>query len=179
VAVDWGIEHVQERFCRGSCDDGGEDGNVSTKSGQTAAWAIFFGVAVDLFSDGVMIGAGSTISFGLGVLLALGQVPADVPEGFATIATFRRQGVGRKRRLLLAAAFIVPILLGATVGYWGVRGQLEVVKLALLAFTAGVLLTVVIEEMVPQAHREADSRLAALLLVGGFALFALLSSYLE
>lgn len=31
-----------------------------------APWAIFFGVAVDLFSDGVMIGTGSTISLSLG-----------------------------------------------------------------------------------------------------------------
>ena len=141
-------------------------------------WAIFFGVAVDLFSDGVMIGAGSTITVSLGLLLALGQVPADIPEGFATIATFRRQGVSRRTRVLLAAAFAVPVLLGATVGYWVVQGQPEVVKLALLAFTAGILLTVTVEEMIPEAHAGADSRWATLGLIGGFALFAFLSSYL-
>lgn len=36
-----------------------------------------------------MIGAGTTIRAGLGLLLAVAQVPADVPEGFATIANFR------------------------------------------------------------------------------------------
>lgn len=164
IAVDTAIEIAAKRTGR---DSG------------AGPWAIYFGVAVDLFSDGVMIGAGSTISTSLGLLLALGQVPADVPEGFATIASFRDQGLSRRSRLWLAASFALPILVGATVGYWAVRGQPEAIKLALLAFTAGVLLTVTIEEIVPEAHQGKDSRLATSFLIGGFALFALLSSYLS
>ena len=141
-------------------------------------FVIFFGVAVDLFSDGIMIGTGTSIEFGLGLLLALGQTPADVPEGFAAIATFKNAGVGRKNRILVAAAFTVPIMLGVTVGYWGVRGQSELVKFSLLAFTAGVLTTVVVEEIVPESHKEGpDSRLATAFFIGGFALFALLAEY--
>lgn len=186
VLADWTVEHVQERFSRSAAapadspDGAGEGGaGEPVRPSSSAAWAIFFGVAVDLFSDGVLIGTGATISFSLALLLALAQVPADVPEGFATIATFKRQGVPRTRRLLLSASFAIPILLGATVGYWGVRDAAEIVKLSLLAFTAGILLTVVIEEMVPEAHREGDSRWAALALVGGFALFAAIAAYTE
>jgi ZIP family zinc transporter len=142
-------------------------------------WAIFFGVAVDLFSDGVMIGAGSTVTFSLGLLLAMGQVPADVPEGFATIASFRRRGVPRRARLLLCAAFAIPILFGATIGFWVVRGQSDEVKFALLAFTAGVLLTVTVEEILPEAHEtSAESRWATSCLIVGFSIFTLLTSYL-
>ena len=164
MLVDWLISVVRQRL-------GGDPANAGP-------WVIFFGVAVDLFSDGVMIGTGSTLSLGLGLLLALGQVPADVPEGFATIATFKNQGIPRRTRLLLAAALTIPIFLGATIGYWAVRGQPEIVKMSLLAFTAGILTTVVVEEIVPEAHEGEDSRWAALALVGGFALFALLSVYL-
>ncbi|WP_312620768.1 ZIP family metal transporter [Haloarcula sp. 1CSR25-25] len=139
---------------------------------------IFAGVAVDLFSDGVMIGAGSTISLGLGLLLALGQVPADIPEGFATIATFKSKGVPRRTRLLLSLSFALPIFLGVTVGYWLVRGQPAIVKFGLLAFTAGILLTVAVEEIIPEAHKEGEARLAAVALVGGFALFTFISIYL-
>jgi ZIP family zinc transporter len=141
-------------------------------------WAIYFGVAVDLFSDGLMIGTGATISFGLGLLLALGQVSADLPEGFATIAAFKRRGVARRTRLLIAAAFAVPVFLGATIGFWAVRDAPEIVKLAVLAFTAGILLTVVIEEIVPEAHEGEEARAAALFLVGGFALFTLIAAYI-
>ena len=81
--------------------------------------------------------------------------------------------------MLLAAAFAVPIVLGVTVGYWGVLGQSELVKFSLLAFTAGVLTTVAVEEIVPEAHNEIpDSRLATSFFIGGFALFALLAEYL-
>lgn len=144
----------------------------------SAAWAIYFGVAVDLFSDGIMVGTGSSLSLSLGLLLAIGQLPADLPEGFATIATLKNRGVKVRTRLLLSASFAIPVFAGAVIGYFGVRNQPEIVKFSLLAFTAGILLTVVIEEMVPEAHREEDAPLGAMLLVGGFALFGLISAYL-
>lgn len=52
-------------------------------------------------------------------------------------------------------------------------------KYSLLAFTAGVLTTVVVEEIVPESHKEGpESRLATAFFIGGFALFALLAEYL-
>jgi zinc transporter, ZIP family len=165
TAVDWGIQRLNDRF-------GSEGG-----AGQ---WVIFFGVSVDLFSDGIMVGTGSTVAVGLGLLLALGQVPSDVPEGFATIANFRRAGVTRRTRLLLSAAFAVPIFLGATLGYWTMRDAPELYKLLLLTFTAGILSTLVVEELVPEAVEEVpENPLSPLAFIGGFALFALLSAYLE
>lgn len=142
-----------------------------------STWGIFVGVAVDLFADGIVIGAGTTISAGLGLLLALAQVPADLPEGFATIANFRAKGMSRGRRIALSLAFAVPIVLGAAIGYFGVRHAPEIVKLSLLAFTAGILLTVVIEEIIPEAHEDGEARFAALAFIGGFALFAAISAY--
>ena len=166
VAVRWAVERLQGRYGGG---------------GEAGPYVIFFGVSVDLFSDGILIGTGSTISVGLGLLLALGQVPADVPEGYAAIADFRRAGTPRRRRLLLSAAFVVPIFLGATIGYLGMRGQPELYQLILLTFTAGILTTLVVEELVPEAHEALESgegRLAPIFFVGGFALFALISRYL-
>jgi len=165
IAVDQVTQLVKTRF--GS----GEDVDVG-------AWMIFLGVAVDLFTDGVMIGTGSTIATGLGLLLALGQVPADVPEGLATIIAFKRQGIPRRRRFQIAAAFAIPVFLGATIGYWLMRGQSELVKMALLTFTAGILTTLVVEEIIPEAHQDGEARFATLLFLGGFALFGLLSAFL-
>ena len=166
VLMDRAVDLVQERFGGG---------------GTAGPWMIYFGVAVDLFSDGLMIGTGTTVGFSLGLLLAIGQVPADVPEGFATIATFREKGVPRGTRLLLAASFALPILLGTTVGFWAVRGQPDWVKMMLLAFTAGVMLSVAVEEMLTEAHREGgpDPGWATPCLIGGFALFTLISVYFE
>lgn len=72
----------------------------------------------------------------------------------------------------------MPILSGATIGYWAVRGEAAIYKFGLLAFTAGILLTVVVEEIIPEAHKGGEARLAAVELVGGFALLALITVYL-
>jgi zinc transporter ZupT len=101
VLIDRAIDLVQTRA---ACRAGGDV--------EASPWGIYFGVAVDLFSDGVIIGTGSIINPALGVLLALGQVPADIPEGFATIATFKNKGVPRAKRVLLSASFAIPILVG-------------------------------------------------------------------
>ena len=57
------------------------------------------------------------------------------------------------------------------------RGLPDIYKVSLLALTAGVLLTVAVEEMVAQAHQTEDTRWDSLALVGGFALFALVAVY--
>ncbi len=179
ILLERAIGWVQGRFAGVQA---GADPDTAAQADDEAGsgpWAIYAGVAIDLFSDGVMIGTGANIALGLGLLLALGQVPADIPEGFATIATFKDQGVPRARRMLLAASFAIPILLGATIGFFGVRGGPEILKLSLLAFTAGILVSVAVEEMLPEAHEAGEPRLAPLALVSGFALFALISVYFE
>lgn len=148
------------------------------KRGTGGALGIYFGVALDLFSDGVMIGTGSVINPALGLLLAVGQAPADLPEGFAAQAAFRRAGVARRWRVLAGAGFVVPILLGAVLGYLALRDAPEVVTLSVLAFTGGALLSVVIEEMIPEAHEAKQSRLDSFYLTVGFVIFAAVSLYL-
>ncbi len=64
-----------------------------------------------------------------------------------------------------------------------VRGQTEIYKLTLLEFTAGILLSFAVEEMITQAHQATaeygkQGAWETIALVGGFSLFALLSAYL-
>lgn len=157
------VGFVQARF------GGGQD--------ESGALGVFGGVAIDLFSDGVMIGTGTVVNPALGLLLALGQMPADVPEGFAAVALLRKAGIPRPRRLLLAAALVVPILLGAALGYLALRSAPEVVTLSVLALTGGALVAVVIEEMVSEAHEGETSSLGPIFLTAGFALFGAISVY--
>lgn len=145
--------------------------------GSSGPLAIYTGVSLDLFSDGVMIGTATLIDPRLGLLLALGQVPADIPEGFAALASLRRAGVARATRLKMGAAFAIPVFIGAALGYFALRDAPEVVTLAVLAVTGGVLISVVIEEIVHEAHGGETSRFGPLALTAGFALFALISAY--
>ena len=147
---------------------------------QGGAWSIYTAVAIDLFGDGLLIGASSSISFDLALILALGQVTADIPEGFAAIATFRDEGVPRTKRLLLAISFTAPVLVGALVSYFFLRDQSEAYQLTALAFIAGMLLVAAAEEIMTEAHEVyPPSKLSSLAVIGGFGLFALVASYFE
>jgi ZIP family zinc transporter len=140
-------------------------------------WMVYVAVAIDLFSDGLVIGAGSAVATGLALVLALGQVLADVPEGFAAIANLKDKGVPRPRRLLLGASFAIPVLAAAGLSYVALRGQGDGLKMAALTFTAGLLMVAAIEDMIAEAHESGpDSRTSILAFVGGFVLFTLVSS---
>ncbi|SDQ03141.1 MULTISPECIES: ZIP family metal transporter [Micrococcaceae] len=152
-------------------------GRLESSEKAAGPLAIFSGVSLDLFSDGIMIGTATVLDPALGFLLALGQVPADLPEGFAAVATLRRAGIRRRTRILMALGFTVPILLGAAIGYFALREAPEILTLSVLALTGGALTSVVVEEMITEAHESKTSRLEPVFLTGGFALFALVSVY--
>ncbi|WP_254014466.1 hypothetical protein [Limnofasciculus baicalensis] len=96
-----------------------------------------------------------------------------------TNAAFKSQKIPRTERLLLLAAFIIPVWLGATLGYWGLRGQADLLKLIVLAFTTGALMVAIAEEIIPEAHQTQDTNWSTLTFIGSFALSMLFSTYLE
>ena len=171
------VDAVIERMGSTAAAPGAPGNQNNESAGGGNPLVIYAGTGLDLFSDGVMIGTATVINPALGFLLALGQTPADVPEGFATIATLRRAGFARGRRVLFTLGLAVPLLVGGTIGYFALRDAPELVRLSVLALTGGALTAVVIEEVVPEAHKGGDSRLATMFLVGGFALFAAISAY--
>ena len=150
------------------------------EGGQTSVWMIYIAVSIDLFSDGLLIGAGSAVSPSVAIILAAGQVLADVPEGFATIATMKDKGIPRSKRILLSASFAIPVLSAAVFAYFVLRNQPEAFKLAALTFTAGLLTVAAIEDMVSEAHESGDdTHISPLAFIGGFVLFVLVSAGLE
>jgi ZIP family zinc transporter len=175
-----GVNMLIKQFQEGSANGGETDRSKAKEGREGGAWSIYTAVAIDLFGDGLLIGASSSISFELALVLALGQVTADIPEGFATIATFRDNGVPRTKRLLLALSFTVPVLVGAILSYFFLRGQPEAYQLTALAFIAGMLLVAAAEEIMTEAHEVyPPSKLSTLALIAGFGLFALVASYFE
>ena len=80
--------------------------------------------------------------------------------------------------MLMATSFAVPVLLGAAIGYLALRQAPDTVTLSVLAATGGVLMSVIIEEVVTQAHEGPTSSWGPLMLTGGFGLFAFISVYI-
>ncbi len=61
------------------------------------------------------------------------------------------------------------------IGFFALRAAPEVLTLSVLALTGGALTSVVVEEMVTEAHEGETSHLGPVALTAGFALFALIS----
>lgn len=147
---------------------------------RTSMWMIYVAVAVDLTSDGLMLGSGAAVSTSMAIILAAGQVLADVPEGYASMANFREKGLPRGRRILLSASFILFCVGSALLSYLLLRGAGGGPKMAALSFVAGLLTVAAVEDMLEEAHEaESDSRRSVLAFVGGFVLFTLVSVGLE
>ena len=139
----------------------------------TRMWMIYAAVAVDLTSDGLMIGSGMAVSFGLALVLAGGQVLADLPEGFAVVANLKDKGVARRQRLLIALSFLIFPVAAALMAFIALRHTAESVQMAALAFIAGLLSYAAIEDMIGEAHEATDDTVIAPIAFGvGFALFA-------
>lgn len=147
------------------------------REARTGMWMIYIAVAVDLTSDGLMLGSGAAVSSSLAVVLAVGQVLADVPEGYATVANFRDKGVPRSRRLLLAVSFFAYVIGAAFLSYFLLRNAPEAIKMAALVFVAGLLTVAAVEDMIEEAHEaREDSKWSVIAFVGGFSLFSLVSA---
>lgn len=99
-------------------------------------------------------------------LLALGIGLQNFPEGTAISLPLRREGVSRKN------AFIFGQLSGIVEPIAGVAGALLVTKIRfllpfLLAFAAGAMIYVVVEEIIPESQtNEKKDRMALFTLIG-------------
>lgn len=174
IAISFAFGGLAATALRGYLEHRDDEGKDSA-----GLWMIYAAVAMDLFSDGLMIGTGAAVSADLALVLALGQVTADVPEGFASVAGFREAGLSRRRRLLISISYFIPVIVGALMGFLLLRDRPEWLQMSALVFTAGVLVVAAVEDMMEEAHKAAEDRKgSAIFFVGGFALFVLISSYL-
>ena len=111
------------------------------------------GLAVGVAFGAVAAGTGSSASLAGAVALAIGIGLQNFPEGAAVSIPLRREGFSRTKSFLYgqASGIVEPIA--------GVIGAFAVVKMQpilpyALAFAAGAMIYVVIEELIPEAQRE-------------------------
>lgn len=145
----------------------------------TGAWMVCMAVGTDLVSDGLMVGAGTAVGTHLGFLFAATQSIANVPGGFAATANLRDDNVPRTRRLALSVSMLIPAVLSALFGYYGLRDASSLVHGAVLSLFAGILLLATIEDVIPQGDDPNPPRwISTAAFAFGFAGLALLSSVL-
>ena len=130
------------------------------------------GLAVGVLFGGVAAGfEGATI--GSAVALAIGIGIQNFPEGIAVAMPLRRQGVSRKRSFWYGqlSAIVEPI--AGVLGAWAVLVFHPILPYA-LAFAAGAMIYVVVEEVIPETQRGGYTDIATLGFMGGFLIMMIL-----
>ncbi|WP_457618529.1 ZIP family metal transporter [Lutibacter sp.] len=130
------------------------------------------GLAVGILFGGVAAGFdGATI--GGAVALALGIGLQNFPEGFAVSMPIRRQGVSKFKSFMYgqSSALVEPI--AAVIGAWAVITFQPILPYA-LAFAAGAMIFVVVEEVIPETQRDKYTDIATLGFMGGFIIMMVL-----
>ncbi len=127
-------------------------------------YLIFFGIALHNLPEGLAIGAGLEASPELGLYIAIALGLHNIPEGIAVAGPLRFGGLSFFRVLFLTllAGLMAPV--GAALGllFFGIS---PVFVSAGLAFAAGAMVYIVLDELIPQAH-ELNSHIS----IGGLIL---------
>lgn len=134
------------------------------------------GLAVGVAFGAVAAGTGSSATIAGAVALAIGIGLQNFPEGAAVSIPLRREGFSRKKAFLYgqASGIVEPIA--------GVIGAFTVIKMQnllpyALAFAAGAMIYVVVEELIPEAQREEGGSKTDIATIGcmvGFAVMMVL-----
>ena len=134
------------------------------------------GLAVGVAFGAVSAGIGSTASLAGAVALAIGIGLQNFPEGAAVSIPLRREGFSRKKAFLYGqASGLVEPIAGVIGAYTVVRMQ-HLLPYA-LAFAAGAMIYVVVEELIPEAQREEGGSKTDIATIGcmvGFSIMMIL-----
>ena len=124
------------------------------------------GLAVGVLFGGVAAGIPEA-TIGGAVALALGIGIQNFPEGIAVSMPLRRQGVSRFKSFWYGqlSAIVEPV--AAVFGALAVTFFTPILPYA-LAFAAGAMIFVVVEEVIPETQRDKYTDIATLGFIGGF-----------
>lgn len=130
------------------------------------------GLAVGVLFGAAAIGM-EDASFTGAIALAIGIGIQNFPEGFAVAMPLRRSGASRFKSFWYGqmSAIVEPVA--------GVAGALAVIYMQpilpfALAFAAGAMIFVVVEEVIPETQRDKYTDIAVLGFIGGFLVMMVL-----
>ena len=127
------------------------------------------GVAFGALASGMEIG----MELGGAIALAIGMGIQNAPEGFAVSMPLRRQGFSKIKSWKWGqlSAIVEPIF--AVIGAAIVMIVYPILPYA-LAFAAGAMIFIVVEEVIPESQRGGNTDLASMGLIAGFIVMMIL-----
>jgi ZIP family zinc transporter len=158
--------------------EGGEEG-LSTHWRKTLL--LVLAVTLHNLPEGIIVGVSFSASslnpqiapLSASLALSLGVGIQDFPEGLAVAVPLRREGLSRWKSFFYGQLSGVVEPLGALLTAFGTTLAKAALPFA-MGFSAGAMLTVILEDLVPEFHSEANAHLAMLGLMIGFILMMIM-----
>lgn len=118
-------------------------------------YLVFLGLALHNLPEGLAIGAGLEASPTLGLYIAIAIALHNIPEGIAAAGILRAGGLTVVRVLLLTLVIGLMTPLGAALGLLFFHISPLFIAGG-MAFAAGAMVYIVVDELVPQSHKLDD-----------------------
>jgi ZIP family zinc transporter len=129
-------------------------------------------LAVGVLFGGVAAGVPEATIAGA-VILAIAIGIQNFPEGIAVAVPLRRMGMSRRKSFMYgqSSALVEPV--AGVLGAFAVTFFIPILPYA-LAFAAGAMIFVVIEEVIPESQQDKNTDIATMGFIGGFVVMMLL-----
>ena len=124
------------------------------------------GLAVGVLFGGVAAGIPEASIAGA-VTLAIGIGIQNFPEGIAVSMPLRRMGMSRRKSFMYGQSSAIVEPIAGVIGAFAVTFFTPILPYA-LAFAAGAMIFVVVEEVIPETQQDKNTDIATLGFIGGF-----------
>ena len=136
---------------------------------------IAIGIAIHDLPEGFGIGSGYGISESLGLTLAVAITLHNIPEGMAIAIPFHLSGMSKFKTVLISFAAGISTLVGALIAFFLSGSFSENFMYSGLAFAGGAMFYITVNELIPEAHKYGNNRLAGLAVLAGMLVAFLLT----
>ncbi len=134
---------------------------------------VAIGIAIHDLPEGFGIGSGYGISGSFGMALAISIALHNIPEGVAISIPLFFSGMSRIKSILISFVAGISTLVGALAAFFLIFLSENVMYIG-LAFAAGAMFFITVNELVPEAHKYGRGRLTGLgILLGILVAFLL------
>lgn len=155
-------------------------GSISRKierkrsAGPTLPVAFLIVIGIDLLLDGLLVGLGSTLGARQGLILTIALTIEILFIGLSVTIALTKTGLTKARAVAITAGLGLTTAVGAIGGAAILGGATPAMLAFVLAFGASALLYLVVEELLTEAHEQAETiGLAAMFFLGFLTIYVL------
>lgn len=176
IAAMYGLRRLTQRLeSRAAASDRPGVVAAGTRSPGGLPTGLLAAIAVDVFIDGLVLGAGFAAASRTGVLLAVALSLELVFLGLSAAGALLGGGVAALRTVATCAAVGLLLTVGAAIGALALAGASADVLGVMLGFGAVALMYLVTEELLSEAHEVPETSWATALFFVGFLIYLLIA----